>query len=149
MQLVSLSTESLSTVSLSTESLSTGLSQAVLAIGQNPNSPLSPSGPMGADFGKASPIGLLVIVLMLIAVLIFGFDLMRRLRRFRARRSFAEKHNMDPFDIEAIDRAMAQEAGVEDEETFTAYQDSGVVEARRVTDYSEPEPNDEEPRRCP
>ena len=31
----------------------------------------NPVGPMGADFGKASPIGLLVIVLLLVVILFF------------------------------------------------------------------------------
>lgn len=69
----------------------------------------NPVGPMGADFGKASPIGLLVIVLLLVTVLIIGVDLTRRMKRMRARREYAEAHGMDPFDHEAIDRAIAAE----------------------------------------
>ena len=67
----------------------------------------NPVGPMGADFGKASPIGLLVIVLLLVVILLIGVDLTRRMKRMRRRRAFAEEHRMDPFDVEAIDRAMA------------------------------------------
>lgn len=67
----------------------------------------NPVGPMGADFGKASPIGLLVIVLLLVVILLIGVDLTRRMKRMRRRRAFAEEHGMDPFDIEGIDRAMA------------------------------------------
>ncbi|MFD5867926.1 hypothetical protein ACFWGD_04815 [Corynebacterium sp. NPDC060344] len=80
----------------------------------------NPVGPMGADFGKASPIGLLVIVLLLVTILIIGFDLTRRMKRMRRRRAFAEAHGMDPFDIEAIDRAMADHShsgGVDGEAT--------------------------------
>ena len=69
----------------------------------------NPVGPMGADFGKASPIGLLVIVLLLVTVLLIGVDLTRRMKRMRRRRDFAEAHGMDPFDHEAIDRAIAAE----------------------------------------
>lgn len=82
-------------------------SEHVTVLAQNP------VGPMGADFGKASPIGLLVIVLLLVTVLIIGADLTRRMKRMRRRRTFAEAHGMDPFDIEAIDRAMAEHTGVD------------------------------------
>lgn len=71
----------------------------------------NPVGPMGADFGKASPIGLLVIVLLLVTILLIGVDLSRRMKRMRRRRAFAEEHGMDPFDVEAIDRAMAAHEG--------------------------------------
>lgn len=73
----------------------------------------NPIGPRGADFGKASPIGLFILVLLLVVILVAGWDMARRLKRLRARRAFAEKHDMDPFDIEAIDKAMADEARVE------------------------------------
>ncbi|WP_255549535.1 hypothetical protein [Corynebacterium sp. TAE3-ERU12] len=72
----------------------------------------NPVGPRGADFGKASPIGLFILVLLLVVVLAAGWDMARRLKRLRARRAFAEKHDMDPFDIDAIDKAMADEARV-------------------------------------
>lgn len=70
----------------------------------------NPVGPRGADFGKASPVGWLVIIGMLLVVLIAGWDLARRLKRIRTRRAFAERHGMDPFDIAAIDEAMVAEA---------------------------------------
>lgn len=69
----------------------------------------NPVGPRGADFGKASPIGLLVLVLLLLAILIAGWDLARRLKRMRVRREFAEANDMDPFAIQEIDAAMAAE----------------------------------------
>lgn len=69
----------------------------------------NPSGPMGADFGKASPVGLLIIVILLIIILALGWDLSRRAKRMAARRKFAEEHGMDPFDSAAVDRAMVEE----------------------------------------
>lgn len=67
----------------------------------------NPTGPRGADFGKASPVGLLIIVVLLIVILALGWDLSRRAKRMAARRKFAEAHGMDPFDSEAVDKAMA------------------------------------------
>lgn len=92
----------------------------------------NPVGPMGADFGKASPIGLLVIVLLLVTILLIGFDLTRRMKRLRRRRSFAEEHGMDPFDVEAIDRAMAEHgsSGGVDGEAIVEDRFSGEPELR-------------------
>ncbi|GAB3939396.1 hypothetical protein [Corynebacterium tapiri] len=70
-------------------------------------------GPVGPEFGKASPIGLLILVLLAVAVMIIGWAFHRRNSRFRRRRMFAEAHGLDPFDAEAVDKAMA-EAGVLD-----------------------------------
>ena len=66
-------------------------------------------GPLGPEFGKASPIGLLIIVLMLVAVLYIGWALTRRIKRMARRRAFAESHGIDVFDQEAIDKAIAAE----------------------------------------
>lgn len=71
------------------------------------------TGPLGADFGKASPIGLLVLVVLFVAVLYIGWAFHRRFSRMNRRRMFAESHGIDPFDEEALDKAMA-EAGVLD-----------------------------------
>ena len=92
----------------------------------------NPVGPMGADFGKASPIGLLVIVLMLVVILLIGVDLTRRMKRMRRRRAFAEEHGMDPFDIEGIDRAMAdhESSGGLDGEAIVEDRFSGEPELR-------------------
>ena len=46
----------------------------------------NPTGPRGADFGKASPVGLLIIVVLLIVILALGWDLSRRAKRMAARR---------------------------------------------------------------
>lgn len=70
-------------------------------------------GPVGPEFGKASPIGLLVLVVLAVAVLMLGWSFHRRNSRFRRRRIFAEQHGLDPFDTEAVDKAMA-EAGILD-----------------------------------
>lgn len=70
-------------------------------------------GPMGPEFGKASPVGMLVLAALLVAVLFIGWAFHRRYSRFRRRRMFAEAHGLDVFDTEAVDKAMA-EAGVLD-----------------------------------
>lgn len=92
----------------------------------------NPVGPMGADFGKASPIGLLVIVLLLVVILLIGVDLTRRMKRMRRRRAFAEEHGMDPFDIEGIDSAMAghESSGGLDGEAIVEDRFSGEPELR-------------------
>ncbi|QYH20001.1 hypothetical protein JKI95_02830 [Corynebacterium aquatimens] len=69
--------------------------------------------PVGPDFGKASPVGLLLIVALAVVVLSLGYAFHRRYSRFRRRQVFAEMHGIDPFDEEAVTRAMA-EAGVLD-----------------------------------
>ncbi|MDO4685847.1 MAG: hypothetical protein Q4A92_04800 [Corynebacterium sp.] len=66
-------------------------------------------GPLGPEFGKASPVGLLIIVLLLVAVLFIGWALTRRIKRMARRREFAEAHGIDVFDQEAIDKAMEAE----------------------------------------
>ena len=73
-----------------------------------------PETPVGPDFGKASPIGLLLIVFLAVLVLSLGWAFHRRYSRFRRRQAFAEMHGLDPFDEAAIDQAMA-EAGVLDQ----------------------------------
>ena len=70
-------------------------------------------GPMGPEFGKASPIGLLVIVGLVVAIMVLGWSFHRRQSKFRRRRAFAEDHGLDPFDQQAVDAAM-REAGVHD-----------------------------------
>ncbi|MFP7366424.1 hypothetical protein SFC07_11735 [Corynebacterium callunae] len=68
-------------------------------------------GPLGPEFGKASPVGLFIIVAMLAAVLTLGWMFHRRWSRMNRRRIFAERHGLDPFDIEGVRKAMA-EAGL-------------------------------------
>lgn len=72
-----------------------------------------PETPVGPDFGKASPIGLLIIVALAAVVLTLGYLFHRRYSRFRRRQAFAEMHGIDPFDEQAVTQAMA-EAGVLD-----------------------------------
>ncbi|MDO4927571.1 MAG: hypothetical protein Q3976_00670 [Corynebacterium sp.] len=71
------------------------------------------TGPVGSEFGKASPFGWLVIVALMACVLYIGWAFHRRYTRMNRRRTFAEEHGLDPFDNEAIDTAMA-EAGILD-----------------------------------
>lgn len=68
-------------------------------------------GPLGPEFGKASPVGLLLIVAMLVAILVLGWAFHRRWSRMNRRRIFAERNGLDPFDIEGVRKAMA-EAGL-------------------------------------
>lgn len=70
-------------------------------------------GPVGPEFGKASPIGLFVLVVAGVLVLSLGWAFYRRYTRFQRRRMFADAHGLDIFDEEAVDRAM-EEAGVLD-----------------------------------
>ncbi|MDY5785774.1 MULTISPECIES: hypothetical protein [unclassified Corynebacterium] len=72
-----------------------------------------PQTPVGPEFGKASPIGLLLLVFLAVVVLSLGFAFHRRFSRFNRRRMFAEAHGIDPFDRAAVDKAM-EEAGVLD-----------------------------------
>lgn len=71
-------------------------------------------GPVGSEFGKASPVGWFVIVALLVVVLFIGWSFHRRFSRMNRRRLFAEANGMDPFDLEALDKAM-EEAGVKDQ----------------------------------
>ncbi|WP_257161464.1 hypothetical protein [Corynebacterium cystitidis] len=77
-------------------------------LAQNPD-----GGPLGPEFGKGSPIGMLIVVGLLVIVLMLGWAFHRRYSRFNRRRLFAEAHGLDVFDTEAVDKAMA-EAGVLD-----------------------------------
>ena len=70
-------------------------------------------GPLGPEFGKASPIGMTLLVLLAVAVLYIGWSFHRRFSRYNRRRAFAEAHGLDPFDQEAVDKAM-DEAGLLD-----------------------------------
>ncbi|HHU67400.1 MAG TPA: hypothetical protein GXZ33_06105 [Corynebacterium sp.] len=70
-------------------------------------------GPLGPEFGKASPIGMTLLVLLAVAVLYIGWAFHRRFSRYNRRRAFAEAHGLDPFDQEAVDKAM-DEAGLLD-----------------------------------
>lgn len=74
------------------------------------------TGPQGPDFGKASPVGLLVIVALLVVILTLGVLFNRRMKNMARRREYAEKHGMDPFDIDGIDAAMAADQGLDDDE---------------------------------
>jgi hypothetical protein len=73
-------------------------------------------GPQGPEFGKASPVGLLVIVALLVAILAIGYLFNRRMKTMLRRRQFAEKHGIDPFDIAEIDRRMAADQNLTDDE---------------------------------
>lgn len=66
-------------------------------------------GPLGPEFGKASPIGWLTLVAFGVLILTLGWAFHRRFSRFNRRKKFAEEHGLDVFDEEALDRAMEEE----------------------------------------
>lgn len=70
-------------------------------------------GPLGPEFGKASPIGLFILAVLGVAVISIGWAFHRRFSRYNRRRAFAEANGLDVFDQEAVDRAM-EEAGLLD-----------------------------------
>lgn len=67
------------------------------------------TGPKGEEFGKASPIGLFVILGLLFVVIVLGFLMNKRLRRMERRRAFAEERGIDVFDTEKLEAAMRAE----------------------------------------
>jgi len=72
------------------------------------------AGPVGSEFGKASPIGFVAPRARPGGVGFRGGAPPRRYSRMNRRRLFAETHGIDPFDAEKLDAAMA-EAGVLDQ----------------------------------
>lgn len=70
--------------------------------------------PVGPEFGKAAPIGMLIVVVLAVVILTVGWNFHRRYSRFNRRRLFAEQRGLDVFDEEAIDRAMEAE-GLKDQ----------------------------------
>lgn len=76
--------------------------------------------PVGPDFGKASPIGLLLLVILGVVVLFIGWSFHRRFSRFKRRQAFAEAHGIDPFDDQAVDEAM-EKAGLKDQRKKSAF----------------------------
>lgn len=75
----------------------------ILYLAQQQNTPLGP------EFGKASPIGLLVIVALVVVVIYLGWAFSRRQKRLLRRQAFAEARGLNVFDEKAIDEAMAAE----------------------------------------
>ncbi|AKK08314.1 hypothetical protein CTEST_04335 [Corynebacterium testudinoris] len=70
-------------------------------------------GPLGPEFGKASPIGLPLLAVLGVLVIGIGWAFHRRYSRYNRRRIFAEQNGLDVFDVEAVDQAM-DEAGLLD-----------------------------------
>ena len=54
-----------------------------------------------------------VLVVLAVVVRFIGWSFHRRYSRYNRRRAFAEAHGLDPFDQEAVDKAM-EEAGLLD-----------------------------------
>lgn len=67
------------------------------------------TGPKGAEFGKAAPIGLFVILILLLVVLLIGFAMNKRIRRLERRQAFAEARGISLFDTEKLEAAMKAE----------------------------------------
>ena len=88
---------------------------ASFGLAQNPGET-----PVGPDFGKASPIGLLLLVVLAIVVLFIGWSFHRRFSRFKRRQAFAEARGIDPFDEKTIDEAM-EKAGLKDQRKKNAF----------------------------
>jgi len=88
---------------------------ASFVLAQNPGET-----PVGPDFGKASPIGLLLLVVLAIVVLFIGWSFHRRFSRFKRRQAFAEARGIDPFDEKTIDEAM-EKAGLKDQRKKNAF----------------------------
>lgn len=65
----------------------------------------------GPDFGKASPVGLLVIVLLLIGVFILGWSMNRHLKKLP--KSFDTEPEAVAVDAPAEEAAGESEAGAE------------------------------------
>lgn len=102
-------------------------------------------GPQGPEFGKASPVGLLVIVALLVAILSIGVLFNRRMKRMTRRREYADKHGMDPFDIDGIDAAMAADQGLSDDEV--ANQEWPLAEPEELAaQYGDGDTSDEDAR---
>jgi len=72
------------------------------------------AGPVGSEFGKASPIGWFVIVALLAAVLFLGWAFHRRYSRMNRRGPFPRTTAPHPHDAGANTRGAA-EAGVLDQ----------------------------------
>ncbi len=66
-------------------------------------------GPKGEEFGKASPLGLLIILALLLVILTIGFGMNKRIRRMERRRAFADQHGIDLFDTEKLEAKMREE----------------------------------------
>ncbi len=87
----------------------------------------SHQGPMGPEFGKAAPMGLFIVVILLLVVLLLGFSMNKRIRRMERRRAFAEQYGIDLFDAAALEAKM-REVGFE--ETRGGKGAKGVMYAR-------------------
>jgi hypothetical protein len=83
----------------------------IAMVAQPPPVPDDPGG-RGEDFGKSSPVGLLVLILFLVAVVFLARSMTKHLKRVPA--SFEEqpaagKHEADDGTTEAADEAPAEE----------------------------------------
>ncbi|MGV0868578.1 hypothetical protein [Corynebacterium kalidii] len=94
-------------------------------------------GPQGPEFGKAAPVGLLVIVGLLVVILALGYLFNRRMKKMQARRTFAEDHGIDPFDIDTIDRRMADAEAADTAGTSRADAADGADTADTAADTTD------------
>lgn len=87
------------------DALGPAASQAVVVLAQEMNK----DAPVGPEFGKAEPIGALIVVCLMVVILLIGWAFHRRYSRFLRRKRFAEERGLDVFDEKAVDDAMAAE----------------------------------------
>ena len=90
---------------MGTDALTGSLTATVTVLAQQMNK----DAPVGPEFGKAEPIGALIVVSMMVVILLFGWAFHRRHSRFNRRKRFAEERGLDVFDEKAVDEAMEAE----------------------------------------
>jgi len=90
---------------MGTDALTGSLTGTVTVLAQQMNK----DAPVGPEFGKAEPIGALIVVSMMVVILLLGWAFHRRHSRFNRRKRFAEERGLDVFDEKAVDEAMEAE----------------------------------------
>ncbi|MCT1450136.1 hypothetical protein M3G19_05730 [Corynebacterium sp. p3-SID1194] len=90
---------------MGTDALTGSLTATVTVLAQQMNK----DAPVGPEFGKAEPIGALIVVSMMVVILLLGWAFHRRHSRFNRRKRFAEERGLDVFDEKAVDEAMEAE----------------------------------------
>ena len=72
---------------MGTDALTGSLTGTVTVLAQQMNK----DAPVGPEFGKAEPIGALIVVSMMVVILLLGWAFHRRHSRFNRRKRFAEE----------------------------------------------------------
>lgn len=87
------------------EVLTPAAAETVFVLAQQMNK----DAPVGPEFGKAEPIGALIVVCLMVVILLIGWAFHRRYSRFLRRKRFAEERGLDVFDEKTVDEAMEAE----------------------------------------